>query len=347
MPLFSVVIAVYNCEKYLEQCLDSILAQRETELEVVLVENGSQDSSLQICQRYAEQYNEVRLFVEEHRGPSATRNHGIREAVGDYILFVDSDDYVTEDSFNHLAHFIRKLQPDICYVNQHYVKSGDEITQYTVFQADEVYENRLITAKELLTLMNGEQSSLSGTTWLMICKRTFLVQQDLFFDCSLHWSEDADLSFAMMQKTDQIAVYPKPYYVYRQDNSQSISNIFSCDKMFGRMDVFLKWYHYYNSGEARNRYGYELCQKTASQLLFLYSQNVRIYSKLRDKDSRRKMRQRLLKEQNLWKQCNHPLLQEYVQHGLDMGDRHIRREDRKEKTRERLRNLKRRVIKGA
>lgn len=96
-PLVSVIIPIYNVEAFLSQCLDSVIAQTYTNLEIILVNDGSPDNSAAICKEYAEKDSRIVYIKQNNAGLSAARNHGMRLAKGDYILFLDSDDYLSND----------------------------------------------------------------------------------------------------------------------------------------------------------------------------------------------------------------------------------------------------------
>ena len=101
--LVSVIVPVYNSTAYLRRCVDAILAQTYTKLEVILVDDGSTDDSLSICQEYEQKDSRVRCFHKENGGSSSARNVGIKEAKGEYICFCDSDDYYEPDIIENLA----------------------------------------------------------------------------------------------------------------------------------------------------------------------------------------------------------------------------------------------------
>ena len=96
-PLISVIVPVYKAEKYLPQCIESILAQTFTDFELLLIDDGSPDRSGEICDEYVRKDHRIRVFHQQNRGVSAARNLGLEQAVGEYIAFVDSDDYVLPD----------------------------------------------------------------------------------------------------------------------------------------------------------------------------------------------------------------------------------------------------------
>jgi glycosyltransferase involved in cell wall biosynthesis len=96
MPLISIIVPIYNGEKYLSKCLDSILAQRFEDFELLLINDGSQDSSLSICRKYAQADKRISIYDIPNGGVSAARNVGIDNATGEWVMFIDSDDWVEE-----------------------------------------------------------------------------------------------------------------------------------------------------------------------------------------------------------------------------------------------------------
>ena len=97
-PKISVIVPVYNAERYIRQCLDSILTQDFADFELMIVDDGSTDSSLELCKDYSEKDSRIRLFHKENAGPSSARNFALTRANGEYLLFLDSDDYWLDNS---------------------------------------------------------------------------------------------------------------------------------------------------------------------------------------------------------------------------------------------------------
>lgn len=106
--MISVIVPVYNVEEYLEECLESIRHQTFTDIEVILVNDGSIDSSRQICERYCEKDNRFKLINQENQGQSVARNRGVKESVGQYIMFVDSDDVINTNVLEVLLPYMKK-----------------------------------------------------------------------------------------------------------------------------------------------------------------------------------------------------------------------------------------------
>ena len=112
-PLISVIVPVYNAEKYLSKCLDSILAQTYTNLEIILVDDGSTDNSSKICEKYARKDNRIKVIHKQNGGVSSARNTALAIVTGEYIGFVDSDDYVDHDMYDYLLSLIILNKADI------------------------------------------------------------------------------------------------------------------------------------------------------------------------------------------------------------------------------------------
>ena len=119
--LISVIIPVYKVERYLPRCIDSILSQTYKNIELLLIDDGSPDSSGDICDEYAEKDPRVRMFHKENGGVSSARNLGLDEAKGDYIGFVDSDDYIAPGMYEKLVELIEDNNADIAVCRSSYI----------------------------------------------------------------------------------------------------------------------------------------------------------------------------------------------------------------------------------
>ncbi|MBQ8827972.1 MAG: glycosyltransferase [Clostridia bacterium] len=102
MPKVSIIIPVYNCEKHLTECIESILSQTLHEFELILVDDGSKDKSSEICDMYSNQDKRIKVFHKENGGVSSARNYGLKFASGEYFAFVDSDDTIVNTMYEHM-----------------------------------------------------------------------------------------------------------------------------------------------------------------------------------------------------------------------------------------------------
>jgi glycosyltransferase involved in cell wall biosynthesis len=138
MPTISIIIPVYNTENYLRKCLDSIIAQSYTDFEAILVDDGSTDKSGEICDEYISKDQRFKVFHTENGGVSKARNIGLREAQGDWVFFVDSDDELYLDSLKTFSHFIND--------NIDYIVAG-----YTIINKDGSTSNNVAIVNELIS----------------------------------------------------------------------------------------------------------------------------------------------------------------------------------------------------
>lgn len=126
-PYFSIIIPVYNVDKYLSQCLDSILGQSFGNYELILINDGSKDKSLNICQNYRKKDDRIILINQENQGPSSARNKGLNSARGKYVMFIDSDDWIEPNSLQTLYEYSSNNCPLIYFGFRAQFGNNDQI----------------------------------------------------------------------------------------------------------------------------------------------------------------------------------------------------------------------------
>ncbi|MGT2684467.1 glycosyltransferase family 2 protein [Streptococcus pneumoniae] len=133
LPLISVVLPVYNVENYLEKCLNSVVRQTYKNIEIIIVNDGSLDSSIDICNKYANKDSRIKVFTKPNGGLSDARNFGIKKSMGEFITFVDSDDYVTDDYVEYLYSLVKKYncKMSMCSIFVHYISNDKMINNGT------------------------------------------------------------------------------------------------------------------------------------------------------------------------------------------------------------------------
>lgn len=184
MPKVSVIIPVYKAERSLHRCVDSLLNQTFTDFEVILVDDGSPDGSGMICDEYAEKYSFMKAFHTENGGVSSARNFGITKATGEWICFIDSDDFVTE---NYLEDFFRigELQSDLLYVQKVFY-SYDNRSKKTEFHG--------ITGDLPLyganSFIQGEFNHILNSPCMKLFNRLQILENQIAFDSKLCFGED-------------------------------------------------------------------------------------------------------------------------------------------------------------
>lgn len=215
MKKISIVIPVYNVEAYLEECLDSILSQKYTDYEIICVNDASTDSSLQILQHYNQQYPDIKIISNDrNRGLSYTRNHGLLEAEGDYVWFVDSDDLICENALKEISDIIENQTADILFFNMMMRDESDYAKKNPREKKKNLKENQIQSGLELLKEFY-EKNNWKIEVWRQIYRRQFLTNEGLrFFEGILH--EDNLFTFQSLIKAERVINVEKEFYVYRR-----------------------------------------------------------------------------------------------------------------------------------
>ena len=220
----SVIVPVYNVEKWLNMCIDSILAQSYKNLEIILVNDGSTDKSKDICDQYLKEDNRVKVFDILNSGQSVARNIGLKEAKGDYILFIDSDDYISDKAI--IEKFINILDSnnyDFIYTSYCRFEDGNEekITEILPINLT----NNEIKNKEgkdiLVDLLN--KNSFHHAPYLKVCRKEFILNNKLFFREG-YYHEDAEWTFKVFYYAKKIFIYDKPWYMRRMRENSTITS---------------------------------------------------------------------------------------------------------------------------
>lgn len=185
-PLISIIIPVYNAEKYLHQCLDSVVAQTYTNWECLLIDDGSKDSSGVICDEYAAKDSRFRVFHKENGGVSSARNLGIKNIKGDWVIFYDSDDYIPENAIISFVPYLADSKIDSLAGN--YINVRSDLSK---FESNTVSKSTLYSVSDALKLffiypLNGFQ----GYLWNRIFRRAIIDENNLLFNENISYKED-------------------------------------------------------------------------------------------------------------------------------------------------------------
>lgn len=214
-PLISVIVPVYNVERYLPECLDSILAQTYENLEILLVDDGSADSSGRICDEYGRRDSRIRVFHRENRGVAASRNLGMDEARGEIFVFADSDDWVSENLCRTVAENMRDPKTDILCFSWNY-EGGEEREKKRAPR----YPDEVISGKEALGRILTERISI--VIWGMAYRRR--VAENIRIPVGF-FSEDLGVTYRFVEAAQKVRLIPDILYFYRRDRSESITRV--------------------------------------------------------------------------------------------------------------------------
>ena len=225
----SIIVPVYNVEEYLRKCVDSLLSQTYRHIEIILVDDGSTDSSGEICDEYATRSNRVRAIHTENRGLSAARNRGLEEAVSTYISFVDSDDWVEEEMYTTLLRNIVGSKADISCVG---VKSDYNEGQDILKKTDDVIE---CNTEEFLRVVI-ENPNIYGYVCNKLFKRDLL--QELKFDEELRSCEDLDFTVRYATVCKKAVYIESELYHYRQRATSMTGDLGYNDRKLSILDAY-------------------------------------------------------------------------------------------------------------
>ena len=214
----SVIVPVYNVEAYLERCVESILQQTYAHFELILINDGSTDSSGQICDHLASQYENIKVYHIENSGVSNARNMGIQLATGSWVTFIDSDDFVTQDYLATLASAVEGVNVGFAIAPLHHIKNGI-VTDIPPHSGKTELWSTEETMKELLMT--------TRTSFFPVAK---LFKRDLLadekFNTNYHLAEDALFLTELLLKTGCSSVFiDKPIYYYDHREGSATTSV--------------------------------------------------------------------------------------------------------------------------
>lgn len=226
-PLISVIVPVYNVEKYVKQCIDSILNQTYASLEVILVDDGSLDHSGAICDRYAIKDPRVKVIHKVNGGLSSARNAGLEIATGTYIGFVDSDDWIAPTMYEELVHLLQLHEADIAQCGFSLTNEKGAVTRKIS------YRNKFFANPTEVEEAFYITDDLSSVVWNKLYKATIV--EGVRFKVGKN-NEDVFYSCDILPRINSLVSTEVPYYYYLQ-RKESIMGAEFTEKKFDRLDA--------------------------------------------------------------------------------------------------------------
>lgn len=213
--LVSIIVPVYNSEKYLEACLQSVLVQTYRNIEILLIDDGSTDQSGAICDAYAKKDARIHVFHNQNHGVSYSRNCGIKIAGGKYLTFVDCDDTVSVGYIESLMKYVGRYDLVLSVINDVYPDQNKEFT-------------RSLNWKELSHNFANDYWKLAGAgfasvSWGKIYKKEIILQNRIFFPEKADWGEDRYFNFNYYRFISSYIFSTNSYYNYYHRNTDSLS----------------------------------------------------------------------------------------------------------------------------
>lgn len=230
-PLISVIVPVYNVQEYLEQCVESLICQTYKNIEIILVDDGSTDNSGLLCDRYAERYDNIFVYHKINGGLSSARNYGIDKAKGDYLSFIDSDDFVSCDFLECMAESMIDYKADVVMCNYSMYYNENNVKDVLIKEKNTVVYHDLEADRRLY---------LEFAAWNKLYSKE-LFNNIRYPDGKLY--EDARTMYKIANSIERLVVIPKSMLYYRQRKT-GIMGTFSTKNYLDRVNVWSEIYEF-------------------------------------------------------------------------------------------------------
>lgn len=240
--LISIIIAVYNAEEWLARCIESIINQTYSDIEIVLVDDGSTDRSSSICDEYAIKDNRIVVIHKPNGGLAEARNTGIAAAKGAYIGFVDNDDYILPNMYEDMLKEMECSDVDLVLCNCTYVDENGQ----PIEEISPIKKNDIISSKEYFARLAEPQSGYYITVWNRLYRRDIL--EGILFPVG-RTNEDSYVVHRIIQRCKRILIMDNSYYFYTQRDT-SLSRTPKANQYFDSIDALIDRIEFYK------HYGY-------------------------------------------------------------------------------------------
>ena len=237
-PLLSIIVPVYDVERYLPKCIDSILAQTFTDFELILVEDGSPDNCPALCDAAAARDARIRVIHQKNGGLSAARNAGLDAARGEWIGFVDSDDYIAPEMYEALYKAVQSTGADLALCDYAEVDETGApcLPPYTGLA------QRIFTGRELL---KRATNTMAQPAWNKLYRRDLVVQHHLEMNPALRIFEDFMFNLEYLRVARNIVAVPSPVYYYVRTKNSIVSQTYGMTTLKIRLAAFDEYKQFY------------------------------------------------------------------------------------------------------
>lgn len=276
MPKVSLIIPVYNVQDYIEKCMDSVVNQTIDDMEIIIVNDGSKDQSKQKIERYLEKYPKIKYLEKENGGLSDARNYGLKFATGEYVAFLDSDDYVEKNTYEEMYNLAKKEKSDMV-------------------ECDFIWEYPNRIREDIGSLYSSKKEMIEKArvvAWNKLIKREIIEKTNLQFPVGLRY-EDVEFFYKIVPYINKVSFVKKCliHYVQRGDSIANTQNI-RTKEIFKVLDNVIT---YYKENNLYDEYEQEL---EYIYVRFLLCSSLKRMCKIEDKKQRKQA------VQETWKNIN-------------------------------------------
>lgn len=294
LPLISVIVPVYKVENYLDRCVKSIVDQTYKNLEIILVDDGSPDNCPELCDFWAKKDDRIKVIHKYNEGLGLARNSGLKIANGDYIAFVDSDDYIDLCMYEVLIQKAISSNADIVYCGHHFENEYGIFSDVIDFEKEMVFEKEQLLELSLKYLGISGRRPLMMSVWHSIYRKE-VVTNTFFFSEREVVSEDLHYQLSAILNCNRIIYLPHAYYYYCF-NSKSLSHTFMFEKFNGFKALTRHLFELYRQYKQENTAYYFFFYKSLGMLRHIISNK----SLSREKG---KIYIEMIAKDDIWNEC--------------------------------------------
>ncbi len=307
-PLISVIVPIFKVERYLKKCIESIINQTYSNLQIILIDDGSPDKCGKICEKYAAKDNRIQVVHKENGGLSDARNVGISIAKGEYIGFVDSDDYLENNMYEYLFNLLNLHNADVSICNFYNVIEGKQKIN-NIDDGIKIY-NKVDILKEILL-----DETIQSYAWNKLYKKSLF--NNIKYPVGKTY-EDIGTTFYILENCNKVAVTGKPLYNYVK-RKNSIVNVISEKTIIDYIELVIKRYKYINENYSElENYNNKYLLKILKTAYMDISKLVTISLDLQEKYNELRELTKTIEEEYKKNNFDKELLDEEQSVGIDM-----------------------------
>ncbi len=242
MVKVSIIVPVYNSEKYLKKCIESIQKQTLKDMQIILINDGSTDNSLSICKEYQKRDNRIEVIDKANMGVSSARNTGIEAAIGEYIGFVDADDWIEPEMYENMYHQVKQMQADVCMCN--YVVENNRGSTPVLLELKQNLLQRNEIINDIIANMiagpdlNSNSQFIMGSVWRLLIKKEIIDSYNIRFQIGIPYMEDFLFCLQVLLKSNKVCIDEGTYYHYNNTNLSSATKSYKKDLAKIQRQVF-------------------------------------------------------------------------------------------------------------
>mgnify|MGYP000483249496 CR=1 FL=1 len=224
----SIIVPIYNVEKYLKKGINSLLNQTLKDIQIILINDGSKDNSLRICREFEKKDNRICVIDKDNGGVSSARNAGLLAATGEYVGFMDPDDFVEPQMYENMYYNATKNRSDMCICNYFIENINRQISVSINIDADVLDKDAIIN--QILKDMIGPKDVNSGSSMIMASVWRFLIRKELidnnmiYFPEGIPFMEDTIFNVKLLLRTNKLSIVKENYYHYVYNENSAMRN---------------------------------------------------------------------------------------------------------------------------